>query len=53
MAKNKKNRKENAGDTLFGRLGRNSAKKKDLPDADEFLGEDYGFPEEYVEQEME
>lgn len=53
MAKNKKNRKENAGDTLFGRLGRNSAKKKDLPDADEFLGEDYDFPEEDAEQEME
>lgn len=40
MAKNKKNKKENAGDVLFGRLGRNSAKKKESADAEEFLAED-------------
>ena len=50
MAKNKKNRKENAGDTLFGRLGRNSPKKTERPD--EFLGEDYDLSED-AEQEME
>lgn len=50
MAKNKKNRKENAGDTLFGRLGRNSPKKTERPD--EFLGEDYDLSAD-AEQEME
>ncbi len=51
MAKNKKNRKENAGDTLFGRLGRNSAKKAEP--ADEFLEEDYDLPADDAEQEVE
>ncbi len=51
MAKNKKNRKENAGDTLFGRLGRNSAKKAEH--SDELLGEDFDFPAEDAEQEMD
>ena len=52
MAKNKKNRKDNAGDTLFGRLGRNSVKKAER--SDEFPeGEDYDFPTEDAEQEVE
>lgn len=37
MAKSKKNKKDNAGDVLFGRLGRNSAKKKESAEVDEFL----------------
>ena len=52
MAKNKKNRKDNVGDTLFGRLGRNSVKKAER--SDEFPeGEDYDFPTEDAEQEVE
>jgi len=49
MAKNKKNRKENAGDTLFGRLGR--SKKTDR--ADELLEEEYDFSAADAEKEME
>lgn len=47
MAKNKKNKKENLGDTLFSRLGRNSAKKNEPVGADEFLeNEEYDLPEQ-------
>ena len=48
MAKNKKNKKDNAGDSLFGRLGRSSGKNAAEPE-EEFLGLDAepGESEEY------
>ena len=50
MAKNKKNKKENSGDALFGRLGRGSAKNSRKAEEDELLAfeaEETGEAEEY------
>lgn len=47
MAKNKKNKKENSGDALFGRLGRGSAKKDKTAEEEEL----FAFETEEAEAE--
>lgn len=50
MAKNKKNKKENSGETLFGRLGRGSQKNGGRTDDEELLALE---PEENPEEEYD